>query len=123
MFQLLGLLTVVAIIIGALIFSGSPAIMQALPFEIALIGGAAVGTLLVGNSPRVAGEAVRGLWKAVTGPKWSKDDYADLLTGMNELIRRARRGGIVSIEADIEEPEASPVFQNRPRLLADEAAR
>lgn len=123
MFQLLGLLVVVAVIIGALIFSGSPAIMEALPFEIALIGGAAIGTLLIGNSPRVAGEAVKGMWKAITGPKWTRDDYTDLLTGMNELIRRARRGGIVSIEADIEEPHASPIFQNRPRLLSDDAAR
>ncbi|GGB71441.1 motility-associated protein [Henriciella pelagia] len=123
MFQLFGLVTVIAVITGALIFSGSPAILEALPFEVALIGGAAIGTLLVGNSPRVARDAAIGLGKAVTGPKWKQTDYADLLTGMNELIRRARRGGIVSIEADIEAPESSPVFLNRPNLLADEDAR
>ncbi|MEM5515604.1 motility-associated protein [Henriciella sp. AS95] len=123
MFQLLGLLTVITVIVGALIFSGSPAIMQALPFELALIGGAAIGTLLVGNSPRVARDAAAGLGKAVTGAKWKQSDYADLLTGMNDLIRRARRGGIVAIEADIEAPESSPVFINRPRLLADLDAR
>lgn len=123
MFQLFGLVTVIAVITGALIFSGSPAILEALPFEVALIGGAAIGTLLVGNSPRVARDAAIGLGKAVTGPKWKQTDYADLLTGMNELIRRAQRGGIVSIEADIEAPESSPVFLNRPNLLADEDAR
>ena len=123
MFQLLGLFTVIAVIVGALIFSGSPAILNALPFELALIGGAAVGTLLVGNSPRVAKEAAGGLVKAVTGAKWKMQDYADLLTAMNELMRRARRGGIVAIEADIEAPASSPIFQNRPHLLADEPAR
>lgn len=123
MFQLLGLITVVAVIIGALVFSGSPAILGALPFELALIGGAAFGTLLLGNSPRVAREAAGGLAKAITGAKWKKQDYADLLTAMNELMRRARRGGIVAIEADIEAPADSPIFRNRPRLLADDSAR
>ncbi len=123
MTQILGLLVVFIVIIGALIFSGSPAIAEALPFELALIGGAAIGTLLIGNSPQVARDAVRGLGKALTGAKWVKQDYSDLLTGMHELMRRARRGGIIAIEADIEAPETSPVFLNRPRLLADEPAR
>lgn len=122
MSQFLGFLTVFALIVGALIFSGSPAIIEALPFELALIGGAAIGTLLIGNSPRVAGEAARGFLRAITGPKWTKDDYVDLMSAMNELMRRARRG-IVAIEADIESPENSPVFINRPRLMADETAR
>lgn len=123
MTQILGLLVVFIVIIGALIFSGSRAIAEALPFELALIGGAAIGTLLIGNSPRVAGAAVRGLGKAMSGAKWNRQDYVDLLTGLHDLLRRARRGGIVAIEADIEAPETSAVFQNRPRLLADEDAR
>ena len=122
MTQIIGFLTVFAVVIGALVFSGSPAIVEALPFELALIGGAAVGTLLIGNSPRVAGEAAKGFAKAMTGAKWKRRDYVDLLTGLHDLMRRAKRGGVVAIEADIEEPVSSPVFINRPRLLADEAA-
>ena len=122
MTQIIGLLTVFALITGALLHSGSPAVVEALPFELALIGGAALGTLLIGNSPRIAREAAGGVVKAMTGPKWKAADYADLLTGLHDLMKRARRGGIVAIEADIEAPESSPVFQNRPRLLADTAA-
>ncbi|WP_084396369.1 motility-associated protein [Henriciella aquimarina] len=122
MTQLFGILTVFILIIGALIFSGSPAVVEALPFELALIGGAAIGTLLIGNSPQIARDAAGGFVKALRGPKWTKADYADLLTGLHDLMRRARRGGVIAIEADIESPETSAVFRNRPRLLADPAA-
>ena len=122
MTQILGLITVFLIIIGALAFSGSPAIVDALPFELALIGGAAAGTLLIGNSPQVAKAAAGGFVTAMKGPKWRRSDYGNLLTGMHDLMRRARRGGIVAIEADIEAPASSPVFTNRPKLLADETA-
>lgn len=122
MTQLLGLVTLVVIITGALAFSGSEAVVDALPFELALIGGAAAATLLIGNAPQVARTAAGGMIKAFRGPKWRRRDYGDLLSGMHDLMRRARRGGIVAIEADIEEPASSAVFTNRPRLLADEAA-
>ena len=122
MFQLLGVIVVVFVVAGALLLTGSPALFAALPFELALIGGAALGTLIIGNSPRIAGQAAAGFVKVLTGPKWKRADYQDLLSGLHDLMRRARRGGVIAIEADIEQPAASPVFQNRPRLLADETA-
>nr|WP_070960440.1 motility-associated protein [Hyphomonas sp. Mor2] len=119
MVQLLGFIIVLFIISGALLVSGGPAVMAALPFELALIGGAAFGTLLIGNSTSVALSAMRGFGQALRGAKWTKEDYAGLLTLMHEMLRRARRGGIVAIEQDIESPETSDLFQSQPRLLAD----
>lgn len=119
MVQLLGFLIVLLIVSAALFVSGGPAVMSALPFELALIGGAAFGTLLIGNSTSVAVAAMRGFGQALRGAKWSKQDYAGLLTMMHEMLRRARRGGIVAIEQDIESPETSELFQSQPRLMAD----
>lgn len=122
MFQLIGLVMVVVLIAGALAFTGSPALFSALPFELALIGGAGLGTLVIGNSPRVAGDALAGIGKAMRGAKWKRADYSDLLSGLSDLMSRARRGGMIAIEADIETPETSELFTSRPRLLADRAA-
>lgn len=119
MVQLLGFVIVLVIISGALLVSGGPAVMSALPFELALIGGAAFGTLLIGNSSAVAVAAMRGFGQALRGAKWTKQDYAGLLTLMHEMLRRARRGGIVAIEQDIESPDTSDLFQSQPRLVAD----
>eukprot|EP00903_Cladosiphon_okamuranus_P002822 g2820.t1 len=122
MFQLIGFAIVLLVVSGALLVSGGPAVFAALPFELALIGGAAIGTVLIGNSAPVAKAAMRGFGRALRGAKWTQTDYAGLLTLMHELVTRARRGGIVAIERDIEAPDQSELFAADPRLQQDEQA-
>lgn len=99
--------------------SGGPAVMQALPFELGLIGGAAFGTLLIGNAPSVAKEALFGFYRSVRGARWKRSDYTDLLATLHALTSRARKGGIIAIEQDIEAPKDSVLFKRNPRLLED----
>lgn len=122
MVQIAGFFIVLAVVFGGLAISGGPAIMSALPFELALICGAAFGTLLIGNSPRVVRQALGGFWASIRGAKWQRSDYTNLLQTLHELTRRARRGGIVAIEADIEDPQASALLSANPRLLQDSDA-
>lgn len=123
MLQIAGLVIVLLLVGGGLVVTGGPAAMEALPFELALIGGAAFGTVLIGNSPDVAREALSGFGRAFRGAKWQRSDYGDLFGLLGALMRKAKRGGFIAIEADIEAPEASEVFQAAPRILADEGAR
>ena len=120
--QLVGLVLVIVLVFGGLVLTGGRAAMHALPFELALIGGAAVGTVLIGNSLSVSREALGGFAKAFRGAKWGRDDYQDLLVLLGTLMRKARQGGFVAIESDIEDPETSAVFQAAPRILDDDAA-
>ena len=121
MTQILGLLLVVALVFGALFYSTGPAIMAAVPIELGLIGGAALGALLIGNSVSVAKQALLGFPRAMTGPRWTRRHYADLLALLHELTRRARQGGIVAIEQDIESPETSQAFADAHSLRRDPA--
>lgn len=123
MLQIVGLVIVLLLVGGGLVMTGGPAAMEALPFELALIGGAAFGTVLIGNSPDVAREAFSGFGRAFRGAKWQRSDYGDLLGLLGTLMRKAKRGGFVAIEADIESPEDSEAFQAAPRILGDESAR
>lgn len=123
MTQLIALVLVIALVFGGLVFTGGHMAMEALPFELALIGGAAIGTLVIGNSPAVAREAGAGLLKAFRGAKWTRDDYQSMLVLLGTLMRKARRGGFVSIEADIETPFESEAFAAAPAIRDDEAAR
>uniref|UniRef100_UPI0025BD4D9B motility-associated protein n=1 Tax=Hyphomonas sp. TaxID=87 RepID=UPI0025BD4D9B len=123
MLQIAGLVIVLLLVGGGLVVTGGPATMEALPFELALIGGAAFGTVLIGNSPDVAREAFSGFGRAFRGARWTKADYGDLFTLLGALMRNAKRGGFVAIEADIEKPEESAIFQAAPRILEDTAAR
>tara|TARA_R110000787_G_scaffold3532_20_gene13691 strand:- start:4929 stop:5831 length:903 start_codon:yes stop_codon:yes gene_type:complete len=121
--QLVGLVLVFVLVFGGLVLTGGRAAMHALPFELALIGGAAIGTVLIGNSLSVAREALGGFVTAFRGAKWGRADYQDLLVLLGTLMRKARQGGFIAIEADIEDPSRSAIFQASPRILADDATR
>ena len=121
MTQILGLVLVIALVFGALFYSTGPAVLAAVPIELGLIGGAALGALLIGNSMTVAKQALLGFPRAVSGPRWTQADYGSLLTLLYELTRRARKGGIVAIEQDIETPETSALFGEAERLRRDPA--
>lgn len=121
MTQILGLIIVVSLIFGALFHSTGPAVLSAVPVELGLIGGAALGALLIGNSVSVAKNALLGFPRAIRGAKWKRSDYGQLLWLLNDLTRRARKGGIIAIEQDIEEPATSETFAEAPGLRKDSA--
>ena len=108
--QLIGLVLVVILVMGGLVLTGGHGAMQALPFELALIGGAAVGTILIGNSPKVAKEALGGFVRSFQGSRWQRAQHRELLVLLSNLMRKVRQGGFVAIESDIEDPDASPFF-------------
>lgn len=123
MTQLLGFLLVLVLIGAGLAATGAEAVLAALPFELMLIAGAALGTLLIANGPGVARAALGGFAAALRGSRWSRGDFADLLAVLHELCRRVRRGGHVAIEGDIETPSDSALLARAPRLVSDGHAR
>ncbi|MDX1293447.1 MAG: motility-associated protein, partial [Hyphomonas sp.] len=121
--QLIGLVLVVVLVMGGLVLTGGRGALAALPFEITLIGGAAIGTILIGNSPKVAKEALGGFVRSFRGSRWQRAQHRELLVLLSTLMRKVRQGGFVAIEIDIEDPEASTVFAAAPTVLSDPAAR
>ncbi|MEM9738374.1 MAG: motility-associated protein [Pseudomonadota bacterium] len=122
MFQIIGFFVVCVLVGIGLVATGAEGVLAALPFELSLIGGAALGTLMIGNSGEVTRAALIGLYQAVRGSRWQAQDYASLLGVMGELSRRIRRGGYISIEDDLEDPVASKLFQSAKQLQYDRAA-
>jgi len=122
MTQLLGFVLILILITGGLVISGRPAVLAALPLELALIGGTALATLFIGNATATARQALYGLWQAFTGARWAKQDYADLLSVLHAFVQKSRQGGMMAIEADIEAPRSSHLFSFVPRLQADPGA-
>ena len=122
MIQILGLITLISLVFGALLSAGG-GIWQALPLEFLLIAGSALGILIISNAPKVAVEALAGFGKVVRGPKWKQDDYASVLTLLYGLLLRAQRSGMVGIEDDIETPTQAASFRRAPKILGDDGAR
>jgi len=117
--QIIGFIIILALITGGLVSTGADPVLAALPFELALIGGAALATLLIANAPAIALDAVRGLGLAVRGSRWRRDDHADLLATLHGLLSVQRRSGAVGLERALENPAEAPLFQGATRLLQD----
>jgi len=96
-------------------------ILKALPFEMTMIGGAAVGAFLISNDGPAIKHTMKDFGKIFKGAKWLPADYRDLLCLLFELIRLARQNP-VAIEEHIESPDESSIFLKYPKILTDKEA-
>lgn len=100
-----------------------PALLEALPFELATIGGAAMGTFVMANSLHDVKHTLSGMTKVVKGAAYKKADYIDLLSLLYLLVRLASTKGAMAVEPHIENPAESATFQRFPKVLDNEFAR
>ena len=97
-------------------------IMAALPFEMAIIGGAALGTLVMGNSMHGVKHTLGGIGRVMKGERFHKHDYVDLLSLLYFFVKLASTKGAMALEAHIEKPEDSAAFQKFPKIKNDKNA-
>lgn len=116
MLILIGYVVILVCVFGGFAMAGGhlKAIMQ--PIELLIIVGAAIGSVIVGNSMSVLKSIIKVLPQAFKGGKSDKTIYRDLLGLMFALLNKARQEGMMSLEADIDEPENSAIFNNYPNI-------
>jgi chemotaxis protein MotA len=97
-------------------------ILHALPKEMFMIGGVALGATMVAN-PGFLLKKLAGVFKAILkGPHHDKDSFLELLTLLYTLFKMIKTKGILSIEQHIEKPEESEFFKKFPHFLHDHHA-
>jgi chemotaxis protein MotA len=113
MFVLIGYGTALGCIFGAYILHGGniSVILHALPTELMAIVGGALGAFVVNNQPKVLKATLAALPGLLKGSKYSKARYMELMALLYDILKKARKEGLMSIEGDVEEPEKSPLFQ------------
>ncbi|MEN9383977.1 MAG: hypothetical protein RL323_1120 [Pseudomonadota bacterium] len=113
MFVIIGWVFALACVFGVYIVHGGNigVILKALPFEMITIFGAAIGAFLANNQMKVVKATMRGLGMCFKGSKYSKDRYLELLAMLFDILQKARKEGLMAIESDVENPDASPLFQ------------
>lgn len=120
MIGIIGIIVVFVMVFGGYVAAGGKfgIILYALPFELAMIGGAATGAFLIANDGASVRRALADIGSVFKGPRWKPDDYRDLLCLLFELIRIARQNP-VALETHIEEPAESEIFSRYPRIQRD----
>ena len=121
MFIAIGWVLALACIFGVFIAHGGNigVVLKALPFEMTTIFGAAIGAMLATNPPKVMKATVKGLAACFKGSKYTKARYMELLALMYDILQKARKEGLMSIEKDVEDPHSSPLFQKYPTVGND----
>ena len=121
MFVIIGWVVVLGCVFGVFVAHGGNMgpIIKALPWEMAMIGGATLGAFIVNNQMVVIKSTMAGVGMCFKGSKYTKDRYMELLALMFDILQKARKEGLMSIEKDVEDPHSSAIFQKYPNVGND----
>ena len=123
MLGIIGIGVVLVMVFGGYLLAGGKMaiILKSLPFEMMMIGGAAVGAFIISNDGASAKHTLKDVGKVFKGARWKPADYQALLCLLYELLRIAKQNP-VALEEHIENPSESSLFEKYPRILADKTA-
>ena len=99
MFPIIGLVVLLGMVFGGFVFTGGDIgpVLHALPHEMLIIGGAAVGALIIGNSGADLKAIGGGLGKVFKGPQYKKQDFLDCIFLVSKLMKTLRVEGPVAV--------------------------
>jgi chemotaxis protein MotA len=113
---LLGMLIVLASVLGGYVLSHGRLMALFQPFELLIILGAALGAFVISNPIHVIRRAAASLPRLLLGAGYKRKDYAELLQMLYEMLSKARIDGLLSLENDIDSPRDSALFQKFPSV-------
>jgi chemotaxis protein MotA len=123
MFAIIGIVVVFgAVVAGYLMEHGNLKVLMQ-PAELIIIAGAAIGTVLVANPLHILKQIFAGILGVFKGSKINKQFYLETLKMMYDLLGKARKEGLMSLESDVEDPGKSPIFSKYPKFLKDHHVR
>lgn len=121
MFAIIGIVVLLVMVFGGFALTGGALgpVMHAIPHEMLIIGGAAVGAIITGNSMHELKGIGGGFGKIFKGPRHTKQDHVDAIILTTRLMKILRSEGPVALESHVNDPKTSSLFAEFPRLLAN----
>jgi chemotaxis protein MotA len=121
-FLIIGIVIVLGCVIGGFLMINGPLAVLIQPSEFVVIGGAAFGSMVAANPIKLIMMMVKKLPVALKGSPYNKASFSDLLRLMYEVFINAKKGGLLSIEEDVNNPAASPIFSKYPKFVSNHHA-
>jgi len=119
MFVAIGMIIVLAAVVGGYLMEHGNLSVLYQPAEVVIIFGAALGGFVTASPLKVIKATFASIGRLFGGKVKSGDDYLEVLMLLNEIFFKIRKEGLVSIEADIDDPEKSEIFKKYPGFLKD----
>jgi len=119
---MVGLVILFACVIGGYVAEGGNLMVLVQPFEALIILGAALGAFVIGNTGPVLKQATKVFGTLLRGPRYNKAAYVELLGLQFSLFKLVQSKGVLALEAHIEDPEHSSIFQKFPTFAKNHHA-
>src|SRR5262245_19204872 len=123
MFAIIGIVVVFGAVVGGYLSEHGNLRVLVQPAELLIIGGAAIGTVLIANPLHILKQIVGGIVGVFKGSAFTKQRYMESLKTMYELLNKARREGLMALESDVEDPSKSPILSKNHTLVHDHHIR
>ena len=123
MFAIIGIVVVFGCIVAGYLMEHGNLRVLIQPAELVIIGGAALGTVLVANPLHIIKKILGGIGGVFGGSKFGKQTYIETLKMMYDLLNKARKDGLMALEADVEEPDKSPVLSKNAMFMKNHHIR
>ena len=114
---IIGLVITLGCILGGYMAMGGHLDVLMQPFELVIIGGAAIGGFIMSNPIKTIKDTGKALGEAFKHAVPKERQYLDTLSILYMLMRDLRTRSRNEIEAHIDNPEESELFQAAPTVL------
>jgi chemotaxis protein MotA len=117
MIVFIGAFIVTASVIGGYLIEGGKLKVLMQWVEFIIIGGAALGALIIMSPKKVLLDMVKLALMSIKGTPYNRVAYEEVLKVLYELFLLGRRNGMIALEEHVMNPEASTIFQKYPTFL------
>jgi chemotaxis protein MotA len=121
MVSVIGLVVLIVMVFGGFALTGGNimVVIEALPHEMLIIGGAAAGATLISTDIKGIKAIGGGFAAIVRGPRYRRADYSAAIYLTTRLMKLLKADGAVALEPHIEDPKSSAIFADYPQFLRD----
>ncbi len=119
---IIGSVIVLGCVLGGFAAHGGMLMALWQPFELIIIGGAALGAFVISNGLGTLMKVFSSVMATMKGAKYKKEHYLALFALMYDLFNIARKDGVMGLEREIDDPEKSAVFNKHEKVAKDHHA-
>jgi len=116
MLLIVGLAVVIASTLGGYMMAGGALLVLNQPSEFVVIGGVAIGTMIISTPVTVLKLTIAQI-KAVMGGPTTRAAYVELLSMLYQIFKQVQQGGLMSLESHFEDPPRSTILSRYPKFL------
>ena len=114
---IVGFLVVIGAVFGGYLLEHGIIGVLIQPAEFVIIGGSALGTILISTPLNVLMNLLKSCLKVLSGGNIPKAAYVELLTLIYDLGQTVRKDGQLALESHMENPHSSSIFSKYPTFL------